>query len=140
MLTLIRVKTVGRSPTPASLRPEPAALNIYGPAAHFIMYPVSSTHTSWILTLPDATSPQETWGLYGPEQLEKMRTHMKSQFAEWTHPVPELIATAERMTRYGLYDRPELEPSQWHTRRCVLLGDSAHPTTPHFGQGANQAL
>ena len=28
----------------------------------------------------------------------------------------------------------------WYTRRCVLIGDTAHPTSPHLGQGANQAL
>lgn len=42
--------------------------------------------------------------------------------------------------KFGLFDRQALDAAQWHTARCVLAGDAAHPTSPHLGQGANQAL
>jgi 2-polyprenyl-6-methoxyphenol hydroxylase-like FAD-dependent oxidoreductase len=33
-----------------------------------------------------------------------------------------------------------LVPPPWHRGRVVLIGDSAHATTPHCGQGAAQAI
>ena len=31
-------------------------------------------------------------------------------------------------------------PAPWHRGRVVLIGDAAHATTPHCGQGAAQAI
>jgi salicylate hydroxylase len=101
---------------------------------------VSPTLSSWAITLRDLTEAQETWRLYSPAELVAHRDELCKTFETWSSPVPELIAQAERMTKYGLYDRPELEPTQWYCGRCLLIGDAAHPTSPHLGQGANQAL
>ena len=33
-----------------------------------------------------------------------------------------------------------LVPPPWHRGRMVLIGDAAHATSPHCGQGAAQAI
>jgi salicylate hydroxylase len=71
------------------------------------------------------------------------RDSLLEDFKDWSSPALELIGGAERIIKYGLYDRPHLEPKLWYSPkpgRCVLIGDAAHPTSPHLGQGANQAL
>lgn len=135
-------QTAGISPTPASLLTRRTMLNIYGPSAHFICYPISPTMTSWAITQRNLNAAHETWKMFSPSELHACRSHLIQMFTDWCQPVPELIRNADRIIKYGLYDRPELEPNQWYSKngRCVLIGDAAHPTSPHLGQGANQAL
>lgn len=118
-------------------------LNLYGPGAHFICYQSTKTTTSWAFTQRDITAAQETWRMFTPEEMSSMRNQLYEEFKHWASPVPELIQSSERIIKYGLYDRPQLEPEQWYSPnqgRCLLIGDAAHPTSPHLGQGANQAL
>ncbi|KAK0508487.1 hypothetical protein JMJ35_008763 [Cladonia borealis] len=133
-------QTAGISPTPSTIKGRPSLLNVYGIGAHFITYPVSHTHSSWAITLPETMEAQESWHLYNVEERDALKSKLLLEFANWSDPVPELIKSAERMVKFGLYDRDELTPEQWHSGRCVLIGDAAHPTSPHLGQGANQAL
>jgi len=129
--------------TPKSLQARPAMLNLYGPGAHFICYPISATTTSWAITQRESTETQESWKSFTPDESAMQKIDLLKQFKEWASPVPELIEGAERIIKYGLYDRPQLDPEEWYSPgsgRCVLIGDAAHPTSPHLGQGANQAL
>ncbi|XP_037040981.1 aurachin C monooxygenase/isomerase-like [Bradysia coprophila] len=135
-------QTAGMSPTPLSVNSPRTMLNIYGPGAHFICYPVSPTTTSWAITQRNRNASHETWKLFSPSELNANRSQLLDTFKDWCSPVPELIGQADRIIKYGLYDRPQLESYQWYSigGRCVLVGDAAHPTSPHLGQGANQAL
>lgn len=136
-------QTAGTSAISESWDSKPGMLNWYGKSAHFITYPVSpSTTTSWAITQRSSIEEVETWQQMSPEELATYKGKLAEQFKDWCEPIPELIRRATRIIKFGLYDRPQLEPRQWVSEqgRCVLIGDAAHPTSPHLAQGANQAL
>jgi salicylate hydroxylase len=120
-------------------------LNFYGPDAHLItfsIYPISAGTTGWAITQRSTTQDTETWHQMSAPELISYKAKLAKYFAGWCDRVADLISGAEKIIKYGLYDRPALEPEHWVSKggRCVLIGDTAHPTSPHLGQGANQAL
>jgi 2-polyprenyl-6-methoxyphenol hydroxylase-like FAD-dependent oxidoreductase len=49
-----------------------------------------------------------------------------------------IIQASHQLAMYPTYDIPKLK--QWYTSRICLLGDAAHATSPHIGQGASLAM
>ena len=54
-------------------------------------------------------------------------------------PIPQIIrSTPDIVGQWPVYDMPPLPT--WHRGSLVLVGDAAHATSPHIGQGASLAL
>ncbi|KAI1792220.1 FAD/NAD(P)-binding domain-containing protein [Ganoderma leucocontextum] len=130
-------RTGGVSPLPEAFKANglsTSAFNLYGDGLHMIGYPVNDHEFTWGITQREAEA-KETWRAMDEEHQKEFK---EGPCSDLPFGGGELVRTAGRIIKFGLYDRPELPA--WHKGRVVLAGDAAHPTSPHFGQGANQAL
>lgn len=71
-----------------------------------------------------------------PGRLERFRR----RFAGFGGPVPAYLAAlqGDEQLHVGPVEWVELDP--WHAGRVVLIGDAAHATPPHMGEGGAMAL
>ncbi|MCV7281231.1 FAD-dependent monooxygenase [Mycolicibacterium flavescens] len=104
---------------------------VFGPSVEFGLVPLGADHTYWFATerVPEgSSSPQGEL------------SHLRSRFASWAEPIPEILATTDpdEVLRNDLYDRDPAR--QWSRGPVVLVGDAAHPMRPHLGQGGCQGL
>lgn len=111
---------------------EGMGLNLWGRGSEFGLINIGGDRAYWYATAnAPESSPARTTG-YKNEVLERFRG--------WYEPARRAVeATQEtKILRTDIYDR---EPAKlWGAGRVTLLGDAAHPMTPHLGQGACQAI
>src|SRR6201992_1532694 len=67
-----------------------------------------------------------------------LRQHLKRFHAGWHDPIPQLIDALEQIVVTATFDVATLPT--WSRGRTLLIGDAAHATSPHAGQGASLAL
>jgi len=68
----------------------------------------------------------------------EIKNHLFKIHKEDPAPIPDIINSTEDLLVYPVYDIPSLP--KWYKGNICLIGDAAHATAPHIGQGASLAL
>ncbi|KAJ9603555.1 hypothetical protein H2200_011741 [Cladophialophora chaetospira] len=127
----------GFCPTSGDLPPA-SPCGWYGDGKYIVTYEVDDTTSVWALTMA-GEDRRERWR--DAEDVEREKVKILKDLEDWPAVIREMVASTDSILgKIGLYDRPSLLPEHWYHGRCVLVGDAAHPTSPHLGQGANQGL
>ena len=67
-----------------------------------------------------------------------LKQHLRGFHHGWHDPIPGIIEAAENIVVTDTLDVATLPT--WSRKRSLLIGDAAHATSPHAGQGASLAL
>jgi 2-polyprenyl-6-methoxyphenol hydroxylase-like FAD-dependent oxidoreductase len=89
----------------------------------------------WWSTQPGHGIDAETFRAMDQDAL---RRYLRKLHANWHDPIPGLLESIGDIVITPTLDVATLPA--WSRERTVLIGDAAHATTPHAGQGASLAL
>jgi 2-polyprenyl-6-methoxyphenol hydroxylase-like FAD-dependent oxidoreductase len=67
-----------------------------------------------------------------------LKRHLLAFHAGWHAPIPQLLEAVDNIVVTPTLDVATLPT--WSRKRTLLIGDAAHATSPHAGQGASLAL
>jgi salicylate hydroxylase/6-hydroxynicotinate 3-monooxygenase len=101
---------------------------------HVIMYYITAARDELYVmgTFDEPGFTLESWSAEGDVAA------FRDAFASFHPDVRAILDRVTRVHKWALVDRDPLP--QWNAGRIVVLGDAAHPTMPHMGQGAAMAL
>jgi salicylate hydroxylase len=114
-----------------------------GPDSYAVMYPVekgSLMNVVAIKRISSQTASSEFAALQHETNWTQTVTTetVLSDFEAWGKPIKDLLSHIQKPERWALYDH--LPAPTYVKGRVALMGDAAHATTPHQGQGAGMAF
>jgi salicylate hydroxylase len=117
---------------------------VYGPSSYFTYYTVTSDSCLWALyqrPKVGVTEWSDSRHLTSAEE-EARKNELSEDLNDWPEFVKDAVSNTGELIFLKICDRKVLPPEKWYSAkgRVCVLGDAAHPITPHNGQGANQAL
>ena len=120
--------TVWRAAVHHRLAARPGLLTLGGPY-QFGIWRLPGDQVYWFASAPTP-----------PGRHRSGDSRPPAEFAGWHDPIGALLAATptEQIVVTDIYDSAPL-PS-WSRGRVVLVGDAAHPSLPHMGQGTSQAF
>jgi len=89
----------------------------------------------WWSTQPSGGIPAAT---FRAMDQDAVRRHLLDFHAGWHQPIPLILEAADNFAVTDTLDVATLPT--WSRGRTLLVGDAAHATSPHAGQGASLAL
>jgi salicylate hydroxylase len=87
---------------------------------------------NFVAFMPADEEMRESWSAPGDPAT------LAAAYADWDPFLGKILSEVETTFRSGIYDREPLP--RWSRGRLTLLGDAAHASLPHMGQGSNQAI
>ena len=131
------IDTGGFGRAPAGLAADGIMRMVFGQRGFFGYQVVPSGEAFWFQNLHQPIEPdRQELAAIAPDEW---RRRLLAIHAGDDAPIAEiLVAGAEAVGRWPIYDLPTLPT--WHRGPVCLIGDAAHATSPHAGQGASLAL
>ena len=106
-----------------------------GPGRTFVTYPIRGTELVNVVAMGQAPRwTEEGWA------VKAERQELETAFQDWCAPVQTLIEAipSQQLFRWGLFSRVPLDSLT--SGNIAVIGDSAHPMLPWFGQGASSSI
>ncbi|KAK2630721.1 hypothetical protein QOZ80_6AG0544120 [Eleusine coracana subsp. coracana] len=107
---------------------------------HAVLYELPRSRLNWLWYI-NGPEPELTGSSVTLEATDAMVSRMRDEAGRvWCPELARLIKNTERPFVNVIYDADPLPRLAWAGGRVVLVGDAAHPTTPHGLRSTNMSV